>query len=195
MGEIVGKATVIAIADYRWKYIIYAIICWALVIAGFFTFNAKERQWQFWMAEVVMFLFGSGLLYMLFNKKYYFIGRRGAEYDQWMAEKHSDLLREDGFFTYFPNGFVFHMEKENLEINWDDIYKITARIEDELSNDDDVVMRLDYALDKFVEFDEEIPGWTKWELMVREHFPQIQENWISVLLKSNDKETVLYKKD
>jgi|GEM_PF-3144595 len=192
--EVTGKSYVVAIADSRWKYILYSLICWALVIAGFATIGAKERHWQFWMAEVIMFAFGSGLLYMLLSPKYLFIGRNGAAYDTWMQEKHNELVNQDGIFIYTNVGFIFPGDTEPLEINWSDIQKVIARVEDELSNDDDLVVRIELPNSKFIEFDEEIAGWTKWEEEFRRQFPSVNANWMQEVLISSQKEAVLFAK-
>jgi hypothetical protein len=194
MAENVAKGHAIAIADSKLKYVFYACVCWALVIAGFFTFGAKERHWQFWMAESVMLSFGFGLLYMLLNKKYHFIGRSGDLYDKWMEEEHQLLLAKDGIFSYTAQGFVFQPTNEAINFGWNSIQSITARVEDELSNDDNIVLRIEDSAGKFIEFDEEVEGWIKWESQCRMHFPSIPDNWIDRLVASNTKETVLYKK-
>ena len=193
MDESPEESGTIAIADYRWKYIVYACICWGLVLAGFLTFGAKERHWQFWMAEIVMFLFGSGLLYMLFNPKYHFIGREGKDYEKWMKEKYQFLLNDDGRFGYTDIGFSFKTDEGLIEIPWESITKISARLEDEISNDDDIVLRIEYGDSHFVEFDEEVAGWIKFIQILRQQFPQIPEDWTGQVTLSTFKEMELFK--
>lgn len=177
MEETPDDTRIIAVADYRWKYVIYALICWGVVLAGFLTFGAKERQWQFWMAEVVMGLFGSGLLYMLFNPRYQFIGREGKVYDKWLKDKYQQMLKDDGRFIYYEDGFKFHADEGDIDIPWASITKISARLEDEISNDDKIVLRIEYTGGHFVEFDEEVAGWLKFLQVLPGKFPGISEDW------------------
>lgn len=192
MEEKISGARIIAIADKRWKYILYASVCWALVFAGFFMFGQKERSWQFWMAEVVMTLFGSALVYMLLSPRYFFIGRSGEAYDRWMEEKTAALLQQDGRFQYVEDGFVFMADDGPVHIVWNLVSKIKVRLEDELSNDDDIVMRIELSDGHFIEFDEEINGWTKWESVLLQQYPSIRQDWMQEFLNSGLREKELF---
>jgi hypothetical protein len=181
------------ITDYRWKYTLYAIICTALVLAGFLTFGAKERHWQFWMAEVVMAVFASGIIYMLLSPKYRFVGKKGPEFDAWLKEKEQALLQDHGKFTFDPNGFVFHANPKDIAVNWSEITRISCHLEDVVTNDDDLCLRIEYGDNHFLEFDEEVPGW----MHFRQELVQalnISEDWQSELLNSGAKELIIYSK-
>lgn len=192
MTEKSGNRGIIAVADYKWKYIMYASVCWGIVLAGFLTFGAKERNWQFWLAEVVMGLFGSGLLYMLLSPKYYFIGRKGPEYEEWLNHQHNNMLQQAGRFAYTEKGFSFRTENEEIQIAWNDIKTISAHLEDEITNDDDIALKIEFGQDQFIEFDEEVEGWTLFIHTMHKVFPGINEAWQRDLLSSKEGNMVLY---
>ncbi|MBS3914134.1 MAG: hypothetical protein KG003_06515 [Bacteroidetes bacterium] len=183
----------IAIADYKWKYVIYALVCSGLVLAGFLTFNARERHWQFWLAEVVMCLFASGLFYMLLSPKYRFIGRSGEEFDAYMRHKYDELSNDAGRFQYLEDGFVFRTDEGEIEVFWKDVNSIVAHLEDEVTNDDDICLRLNYSDSNFLEVDEELPGWMKFRSILEQKF-KLHENWTQELLSSGQKEMILFQK-
>lgn len=181
----------IAIADYRWKYIIYAAICWSLVLAGYFGIAASNRNWQFWMAEVVMLLFALGLTYMLLNPRYRFLGRKGPEYDEWLQQKYQSLLGENGMFEYNDAGFVFHAPDAEVNVLWSQITRISAHLEDLVSNDDDICLRIEYADGHFLEIDEEIPGWLRFTNTIQKQF-NCSKDWQTALSATNVREIVLF---
>lgn len=183
----------IVIAEPRWKYVVYASVCISLILAGFLTFNAKERHWQFWMAEIVISLFALGILYMLFNPRYRFIGRNSAEMTEYLADKYEHLLRDNGKFTYTETGFVFNGDESDVVIEWNEITRISGRIEDVLSNDDDLVLSIEYGNGHFLEFDEEIPGWLLFRHKMRERFGFSQE-WQDKLIDSGKSEIEIYRR-
>lgn len=183
----------IPIVDYRWKYLLYAIVCWSLVLAGFLAIKAKERAWEFWMAEVVMLCFGTGLFYMLFSGRYVFIGRKGADFDAYMQKKYADLLNDTGDFTYTDDGFVFNGDGKQIEIKYSEINRISGHLEDMVSNDDDLVLRIEYGNNHFFEIDEELRGWLFLRQQLREHF-HYDQSWQDVLLKSKLKEIEIWKR-
>lgn len=183
----------IIVADRKWKYYLYAAVCWGLVLAGFLTINARERHWQFWMAEVVMLTFALGLTYMLLNKKYRFIGRTGPEMDAWLKGKYEKLLEEEGSFSYTNEGFVFHGDGEEISVNWNDITRISGHLEDVVTNDEDLCLRLEYGESHFIEFDEEVPGWLLFRHKMREVFG-FSPDWQDTLLNSGVKEIEIYRK-
>lgn len=182
----------VSVADYRWKYILYACVCWGLVLAGFLTFYNSERNWQFWMAEAVMLMFALGLTYMLISPKYIFIGRKGPRFDEYLNNKYNDLVSQDGVFSFVEQGFVFHGEEGDIEIKWEQITRISGHLEDILSNDDDIVIRLEYDEGKhFLEFDEEIGGWLKFRQEMRSHF-NFSPEWQNELIQSGKKEILIW---
>jgi hypothetical protein len=183
----------IVVADRKWKYVLYSAVCWGLVFAGFLTINAKERHWQFWIAEVVMLAFALGLSYMLLNKKYKFIGRTGPAMDAYLAGKYEDLLTDHGSFTYTSDGFVFKAEDNDIEVLWDEINRISGHLEDVVSNDEDLCLRIEYGENHFLEFDEEMPGWLLFRHKMRERFGFGPE-WQDSLLESGSKEIEIWRK-
>ncbi len=183
----------IAVADYKWKYILYAAICWGLVLAGFLAFSAKERHWQFWMAEVVMLSLAGGVSYMLLSGKYDFIGRKGQKFDAYLDSKYKDILNEKGRFDYSDDGFIFHAEGKEIEVKWSEIDRVTAHLEDLVSNDEDLCIKIEYDYKHFLEFDEEIPGWLLFKEKLAANI-QLAENWEKRLLAADQKEILLFKK-
>jgi hypothetical protein len=187
----VNETNKIAIADYKWKYLLYAVVCWGLVLAGFLAIGAKERHWQFWMAEVVMVTFALGITYMLLSKKYEFIGRKGPRFDAYLDAKYNDMLTKSGRFLYTEDGFVFHGDGNEIPIQWSEISKISAHLEDVVTNDQDLCLRMEYGENHFLEFDEEIEGWILFKQKLAEKF-QLPGGWEQKLIDSNQKELVLY---
>lgn len=183
----------IVVADRKWKYILYAAVCWGLVLAGFLTIRAKERHWQFWMAEVVMLAFSLGLTYMLLNKKYKFIGRTGPEMDAYLAGKYEDLLKEQGQFSYTAEGFIFKASDKEIPVLWNEIHRISGHLEDVVSNDEDLCLRIEYGDNHFLEFDEEMPGWLLFRHKMREQFGFGPE-WQEKLLDSGNKEIEIWRR-
>lgn len=183
----------IIVADKRWKYIAYAVICYSLVFAGFYTFSTGNRSWQFWMAEIVMSAFSIGLTYMLVSGKYRFVDRDSPEYVEFLETQYADFLNETGQFEYFDGGFIFHSDTEKIQIMWSDIERISGHIEDNLTNSDDLCLRIEYKGNHFIEFDEECPGWLLFREKMREQFPSISWEWQNEVLNSNIKEIELYK--
>jgi hypothetical protein len=181
----------VAIADYKWKYILYALVCWGLVLAGFLAFNARERHWQFWMAEVVMLLFALGLCYMLFSPKYEFIGRKGPRFEAYLNQRYNDFLTDHGKFEYFEDGFVFQSEPDTVPVKWSEIQRVTAHLEDVVTNDEDICLKLEYGENHFLEFDEEIPGWLMFKEQLALHIG-LAADWEARLLASGKKELLLF---
>lgn len=184
----------VAIADYRWKYVLYACVCWGLVLAGFLTFYNAERNWQFWLAELVMSMFAAGITYMLVSPKYSFIGRKGPKFEAYLNQKYNIMVSEDGSFSYNDSGFVFRGdEAQDISIQWNEISRISGHLEDTVSNDEDLVIRLEYGDNHFLEFDEEIAGWLKFRQEMRAKFGFTAE-WQDRLISSGQKEIVIWER-
>lgn len=184
----------VTIAEQRWKYWIYLLVCLGLVLAGFLTFNARQRHWQFWVAETVMILFTLGLLYMLFNPRYRFVGRTGPKMDAYLAEQYSELLKEEGLFGYTQDGFTFKAESGMIEIQWKDISRISGHLEDVVTNDEDLCLKIEYGDNHFLEFDEEVPGWLLFRKQLQTQF-NFSWEWQEKLLDSGIKEIEIYRRD
>jgi hypothetical protein len=179
------------IAEYRWKYYIYVAVCWTLVFAGFMTFSAKTRTWQFWMAEVVLTCFALGLTYMLSNSKYKFIGRKGPAFDEYMENRYKQMLGEDGVFDFETDHFVLHDNEKEVKVKWAEVTKISAHLQDSLTWDD-LCLRLEYDGSHFLEVNEEIAGWMKFVSEVHRNFPTIPADWQDVVIHMNKEELLLF---
>ncbi|MBL7811503.1 MAG: hypothetical protein JNL57_04715 [Bacteroidetes bacterium] len=181
------------IAEYRWKYILYAVVCWSLVLAGLLTFSVPSRNWQFWMAETVMTAFAMGLTYMLANRKYRFIGRKGPDFDAYMQERYESMRQDTGSFVYVSDGFEFTPEVGNvIRVEWSRIRRISAHVEDVVTNDDDIAIKLEWTEGHFFEVNEEINGWLRFVEELQKAFPQIPDDWQQQVLRSNARELELF---
>lgn len=174
------------ITDYRYKFGMYAGVCWTVVIVGIFAYRNPARNWQFWTVEVLMIGMAVYLSFMLLNRRYLFVGKKGPLLFEYLRFRHSQLLEEYGQIAYSKKGFSFVQDGTEIKINWDDIRGINASLIDGLAHDDNVTLEFNIKGGGIFQIDEEISGWMMFETKLREAFPQIPEDWEEKLIKGNE---------
>lgn len=180
------------IAEYRWRYTLYALLCWVLLIFGFVRNGMNTQSFQFWAAQVLFFLMGSWLTYMLLSSGNKFIGREGELFIRELEEESAKLQGEDGVFRFHDKGFSFLADPvAPLFIPWADIRAIHAWVEDQLNNDDLICLRIEYGEDHFLEFEEDTPGYLKFIRTASHSFPLLSGSWQTDILAVPDRKLKL----
>lgn len=180
------------IAEYRWRYTLYALLCWVLLIFGFIRNGLNSESFQFWFAQSLFLLMGAWLTYMLLSSGNKFIGRKGELFNRELAEESAKLEDEDGVFRFHDKGFSFLADPvAPVFIPWSEISAIYAWVEDQLNNDDLICLRLEYGNGRFLEFEEDTPGYLKFIRTASFYFPGLSGSWQSVILELPDRKMKL----
>lgn len=176
----------IAIAEYRWKYAIYAILCWVIAAIGFFRITEDRLGVQY---TIVLFVISALALYLtiaLLHRRFIFIGRKGPIYNDFMNFKHSQLLKASGNLLFSKEGLKIASGNNEEFIAWEQIQNIQLTLEDTLSNDDDVVLTIHYGNKQVFRMDEETPGWLYFTETLPLYLTDIPANWLNDFIRSGN---------
>lgn len=171
------------IAEYRWRYMLYAFICWGVLILGFVRKGFQSESLQFWLTQGLFFIMAAWLTWLLLSGGSRFIGRSGASFDLGLSEEAAVLASEDGVFRFHDKGFSFLANpKAPVFIPWQQITGISAWVEDNLNGDDQICLRIDYTDSHFIEFEEDTPGYLKFVSRASSFFPVLNGDWQAQIL-------------
>lgn len=180
------------IVDYKWKYTIYAVLCWCLMLFGFFKLFHGNTSWQFWLAGLIFCGFASILTFMLLSGKFLFVGKKGPLFNEFLHHKYGELMSRNGRFKFYELTVEFDSDHGPLYINWKDINKITAHKDEEIEGDITLSVLIEYGNGHYLEFDELLPGWTPFLQQMEQKLPRIKNNWQNDFLISDEQKMVLF---
>jgi hypothetical protein len=181
------------IADYRWRYILYASVCAAILIFGMSKNGVSSHSWQFWLGQLFLVIALCWLLILIFSNKNKFVGRTGYLFNQELGEEVKDIYSGNSYFSFNENGFVFSAPTESVfEVHWKDILKVHAWVEDQIVVDDMICIRIDLKNHRFLEFDEITPGFLQFVSHCNTALNCFSSSWIEELNLKKRRELQLF---
>lgn len=166
-----GKNIIIGI---NFGEIIATLACFGLIFFAYHLFGVKS-VW-FW---VILVFFGIGIVGVLWkylNPKNKFVGINSKEAKQIRKEKFDEIYNTNGLFEYNDLGFNLLVEGKQIDINWNEINKLTAYKLDLLTTDE-ICLFVQAENGKQFQITESTKGWFQFTKKVKEKFPNISENW------------------
>lgn len=181
------------IADYRLKYLLYAGTCSVILVFGFAKNGFSTHSWQYWLGQLFLITAFFWLLTYVFSLRTKFIGRNGEIFKSEL-EKEMEDSDAKSYFSFTQADFTFcSPNSEKWKIAWSDVSQISAWVEDQIVVDDMLCIRIDLLNNRFLEFDEVTPGFSRFVSHAHRQFSCFPAGWIEKLNKTPDRVAILFK--
>lgn len=176
----------IAIIEYKWKYAIYALLCWVIAAIGFFRVNGTTLGFQYTIVLLVISALAIYLTVAILHPKFVFIGRKGPLYNDFINYKHFQMVHTSNSFVFNNEGFQANVDSYKGFVRWDEISQIELTLEDSLPNDDEVVLTIHFGQNQNLSIDEESNGWLYFTETLPKYLTEIPENWLDDFIRSGN---------
>lgn len=180
-------------AESRWRYLLYALVCFLILVFGLMKNGFSAYSWQYWFGQVFLITAMFWIFGLLISSKNRFVGRSTPEFNSELKAELDNADAETGYFKFSEEGFTFAPQSVKFKmVNWNDIIGVYAWIEDQIVVDDVLCIRLNLKNNQFIEFDEIAPGFLTFLTHCHNKLACFPEGWINRLSSMDRRELILF---